>query len=63
MISLLNKFKGMWHSILLFQVQRLFADSQTSLHTLYLLIIKDCPVLKQHGPTKSIMAIVFSPWI
>jgi hypothetical protein len=30
MTSLLNKFKGMWHSILLFQVQRLFADLRTS---------------------------------
>jgi hypothetical protein len=34
MTSLLNKFEGMWHSILLFQVQRLFADLQTGLHAL-----------------------------
>ena len=40
---------------------KLFSDSQTGLHTLFLPIIKVCPVPKQHGPTRNTMAIAFSP--
>ena len=59
-MSPLNKFKGMFPLLFLFQDWNLFADLQTGPHALFSCIVTVCPAYKQHGPTRNTMAIAFS---
>ena len=59
MMFVLIKSKSEFSLSLIFLSWNMFAGLQTGLHISFLPTIKACPVPKQFGPTKSIMAITF----